>query len=301
MPGSGQVRRPADRRLPARAGRGVRARRPAGLPRAGALGRACADAEIAGLARAVADRYGGTMADVLRLAIPPRHAVESKRRRPPRRRLPPLRRRPPPTQGPGLWAAIRPGPPFLAALADGRSPRAVWSALPGPGLAGGDRAARSPRRSASGRGALIVVPDATDLALARGGAGRGHRGVGLRQPRRPARARRALPPLAVRCSAARSRSWRGPAPRCSRPVADLGLVVLWDEGDDLHAEPRAPYPHAQGRAAAARAPRRGGGADRRLREDRRGRPADRDRLGQAAGGRPADGARQRPGGQDRRR
>ena len=30
--------------------------------------------EIAGLARAVADRYAGTLADVLRLAIPPRHA-----------------------------------------------------------------------------------------------------------------------------------------------------------------------------------------------------------------------------------
>jgi len=29
------------------------------------------------------------------------------------------------------------------------------------------------------------------------------------------------------------------------PVADLGLVVLWDDGDDLHAEPRAPYPHAR--------------------------------------------------------
>ena len=31
--------------------------------------------EVAGLARAVADRYGGTMIDVLRLAIPPRHAT----------------------------------------------------------------------------------------------------------------------------------------------------------------------------------------------------------------------------------
>jgi primosomal protein N' (replication factor Y) len=29
------------------------------------------------------------------------------------------------------------------------------------------------------------------------------------------------------------------------PVARLGLVVLWDEGDDLHAELRAPYPHAR--------------------------------------------------------
>ena len=29
------------------------------------------------------------------------------------------------------------------------------------------------------------------------------------------------------------------------PVADLGLVAIWDDGDDLHAEPRAPYPHAR--------------------------------------------------------
>jgi primosomal protein N' (replication factor Y) len=29
------------------------------------------------------------------------------------------------------------------------------------------------------------------------------------------------------------------------PVHDLGLVVIWDDGDDLHAEPRAPYPHAR--------------------------------------------------------
>ena len=29
------------------------------------------------------------------------------------------------------------------------------------------------------------------------------------------------------------------------PVRDLGLVVMWDDGDDLYAEPRAPYPHAR--------------------------------------------------------
>ncbi len=29
------------------------------------------------------------------------------------------------------------------------------------------------------------------------------------------------------------------------PVHDLGLVVIWDDGDDLHAEPRAPYPHTR--------------------------------------------------------
>jgi primosomal protein N' (replication factor Y) len=29
------------------------------------------------------------------------------------------------------------------------------------------------------------------------------------------------------------------------PVQDLGLVAIWDDGDDLHDEPRAPYPHAR--------------------------------------------------------
>ncbi|MBA3618515.1 MAG: primosome assembly protein PriA, partial [Acidothermales bacterium] len=29
------------------------------------------------------------------------------------------------------------------------------------------------------------------------------------------------------------------------PVVDLGLAVVWDDGDDLHAEPHAPYPHVR--------------------------------------------------------
>jgi primosomal protein N' (replication factor Y) len=29
------------------------------------------------------------------------------------------------------------------------------------------------------------------------------------------------------------------------PVRDLGLALVWDDGDDLHAEPRAPYPHVR--------------------------------------------------------
>ena len=43
------------------------------------------------------------------------------------------------------------------------------------------------------------------------------------------------------------------------PVHDLGLVVLWDDGDDLHAEPRAPYPHAR-EVLALRAHRTGAAA-----------------------------------------
>jgi primosomal protein N' (replication factor Y) len=43
------------------------------------------------------------------------------------------------------------------------------------------------------------------------------------------------------------------------PVCLLGLVVLWDDGDDLHAEPRAPYPHAR-EVLALRAHRSGAAA-----------------------------------------
>ena len=43
------------------------------------------------------------------------------------------------------------------------------------------------------------------------------------------------------------------------PVAGLGLVVLWDDGDDLHAEPRAPYPNAR-EVLALRAHRTGAAA-----------------------------------------
>ena len=29
------------------------------------------------------------------------------------------------------------------------------------------------------------------------------------------------------------------------PLARPGLLAVWDDGDDLHAEPRAPYPHVR--------------------------------------------------------
>ena len=200
--------------------------------------------EIAGLVRAVADRYGGTMADVLRLAVPPRHAAAS-------RSAP----SPPPGYGAGagsgaeparpagLWGQYPDGPSFLAALADGRSPRAVWSALPGPGWPD-DIADAVAAVARSGRGAVVVVPDARDLRLvdaALASALGPGRHVVLAASLGPAeRYRRWL--AAVRGEVAvvagtRAAMWA--------PVPRLGLVVLWDEGDDLHAEPRAPYPHAR--------------------------------------------------------
>src|SRR6185437_4041163 len=117
--------------------------------------------EMLSLARAVADRYGGTLPDVLRLAIPPLHAATEAEPasevdgRDPAHRLP----RP----DPGPWMRYPVGPSFLDAVAAGRPARAAWTTLPGP--AWPDEIARAAVTAASaGRGAVIVVPDARDLA-----------------------------------------------------------------------------------------------------------------------------------------
>jgi primosomal protein N' (replication factor Y) len=232
--------------------------------------------EMAGLARAVADRYGGTVADVLRLAIPPRHArVENEG---PRAGRPdPAAPAPasddlgpeaadldpeaaPHIPGPGSWARYTAGASFLTALASGRSPRAIWTALPGPDWPA-EIARAAAATAAGGRGALIIVPDARDLdsvdrALsAEPALPAGSPHVCLSAGLGPAERYRRW--LTVRRGGAMVVA--GTRSAMFAPVARLGLVVLWDDGDDLHAEPRAPYPHAR-EVLALRAHRQGAAA-----------------------------------------
>jgi primosomal protein N' (replication factor Y) (superfamily II helicase) len=198
--------------------------------------------EIFDLARAVADRYAGTLADVLRLAIPPRHATaerEAPTAEPPEPDPAPPR---PGSQGPpepGSWARYPAGQAFLAALAEGRPVRAAWSALPGPQWPA-EIAIAAATTAAAGRGVVIVVPDNRDLArVDEALADVGH--VCLTADLGPAeRYRRWLAVLrgTVRVVA-------GTRGAMFAPACQLGLVVLWDDGDDLHAEPRAPYPNAR--------------------------------------------------------
>jgi primosomal protein N' (replication factor Y) (superfamily II helicase) len=227
--------------------------------------------EIFGLARAVADRYGGTLADVLRLAIPPRHAAAESAAADSAAAgaevaagavaadeapaagaaaadeapAPAAEAKPgaPPLPGPGPWARYPAGPSFLAALAGGRAPRAAWSALPGPHWPE-EIAVAAATAAAAGKGTLIVVPDARDLGLVGAalsdvlGAGR-H--VSLAAGLGPAeRYRRWL-----KVARGQARVVAGTRSAMFAPVAGLGLVVIWDDGDDLHAEPRAPYPHVR--------------------------------------------------------
>ncbi|MGV9375071.1 primosomal protein N' [Nonomuraea sp. NPDC003707] len=195
--------------------------------------------EIAGLARAVADRYAGTLTDVLRLAVPPRHA-KAESEEPAKQDLPPAE----PSQTESAWNAYPTGPSFLGALRDGRAPRAVWSALPGARGWAGATAEAVRATLDGGRGAVVVVPDGKDVALADGEFARvlgPGRHVALTADLGPAeRYRRWLKVLRGQV-----RAVVGTRAAMFAPVADLGLVAIWDDGDDLHAERLAPYPHAR--------------------------------------------------------
>ena len=193
LPGQGPVRRPRRRRLPDRPGRRHRSRRSRWrrLRRVVSASPCCSRGACRCRAQ-VADRYAGTLADVLRLAVPPRHArVEAEE--------PQARRDPSRPSRSTRWP--RPGRRTPAArpssrrLGEGESPRAVWTALPGRADWARRSAAAAAATSASGRGSSAAGPDARDVARLDAGA---HGPARLGPPRRPdrrPRPGRALPRL----------------------------------------------------------------------------------------------------------
>ncbi len=199
--------------------------------------------------RELAAAKAGSVADVLRLAIPPRHAAAEKALpAEPTTALVPTRGAVagPPTASPWFpYAAAR---AFLGHLASGGAPGASWLALPGIVDPAADWPAAladaALTAAAAGRGAVLVVPDHRDVA-------------------RVEAALKAVPdgPAYVRLTAdqgpqARWTAWLkalrghvrivvGTRAAAFAPVRDLGLVAWWDDGDDLLEEPRAPYPHVR--------------------------------------------------------
>ncbi|MFE5291557.1 primosomal protein N' [Isoptericola sp. NPDC056618] len=245
------------------------------------------------LARAVADRYAGTLADVLRLAVPPRHArvekevlaslvepdeepargdesagaddaqdrsqdasegAQSASGTPAGDRGAPRAVRRVAAGSTSAWSSYLGGEAFCRHLLAGQAPRAVWTPLPGLAPPTDDGPARVPHWAAAvaqaaratvagGRRVLVVAPDARDVervVAALGGAGLDDV-VRLLADDGPApryraflRARHGLADVVVGTRAAMFAS-----------VPDLGLVVLWGDGEDTLAEPHAPYPHAR--------------------------------------------------------
>lgn len=241
------------------------------------------------LARAVADRYAGTLADVLRLAVPPRHARVEKEvlaslaepvekagqdgadgaqdspqdvsdgaqstSEPPAGDLAvPRAVRPVAAGSVAAWESYLGGEAFCRHLLAGEAPRAVWTPLPGLAPPADDGPAHVPHWAAAvaqaaratvagGRRVLVVAPDARDVervvdALDEAGLDDVVRLLADDGPapryRAFLRARHGLADVVVGTRAA-----------MFAPVPDLGLVVLWGDGEDTLAEPHAPYPHAR--------------------------------------------------------
>lgn len=194
--------------------------------------------DVRRLVDAVAARYAGTRADVLRLALPPRHARAEKETRP----AAADDFEPPAVDGSG-WARYQRGERFLEALSQGRAARAVWQALPGEAWC--TRLAEAAvAASGTGKGVLAVVPDQRDIDALSAECVK-HIG-----------APRVIALSAELGPAERYRRWlavlRGDATvvigtraAVFAPMANLGLVMVWDDGDDNLAEPRSPYPHAR--------------------------------------------------------
>jgi primosomal protein N' (replication factor Y) len=193
--------------------------------------------EIRRLVDAVAARYAGTRPDVLRLAVPARHA-RVEREPTAAHRLPV-----PAPVDPSAWEGYARGAQFLAALAESRAARAVWQALPGESWA--DRFAEAAAQTIrAGRAVLAIVPDQRDLdALQRAATARIDESgvVALSAGLGPAaRYRRWLAALR-----GQARMVIGTRSAVFAPLSDLGLVMVWADADDSLAEPRAPYPHAR--------------------------------------------------------
>jgi len=171
------------------------------------------------------------------LAIPPRHAAAEKTQR-----AVPLLPVVEPVD-PAGWARYTGGGKFLEALHGGRAARAMWQALPGESWC--YRLAEAAAAAVSGgHGVLIIVGDQRDIdALLPAATALIDESVvvALAAGLGPsARYRRWLSVLR-----GQARLVIGTRSAVFAPVDKLGLVIVWDDGDDSLAEPRAPYPHAR--------------------------------------------------------
>lgn len=204
---------------------------------------------LLGLVEVVARRWVGMRSDVLRLAIPPRHAAAEKSVPEP---APPSVVGVGPVELPAQWADHPMVARFLEAVMVGVGARAVWTVPPGRDWAVALAAlADSVRRR--GLQVLIIVPDQRDVdrltAACREVVGGGANGRDLVADLSAgvgpsARYRRWL-----RAIRGHARIVVGTRSAVFAPLPELGLMILHDDGDDSFVEPRAPYPHTRDVAA----------------------------------------------------
>lgn len=200
-------------------------------------------AETTALITAVAERFAGTFSDVLRAAVPPRHArAESaaSSRAPMRAELG--------DQDWAVWDRYAHGRALLTRAQEGRltDVRGVWSAAPArPWTADVVALIRAVLSQEAG-GVLVVVPDAWDVtqlcdATAELATTRAVLSADLGPERRY---REFLSVLR-----GQSRLVIGTRAAVFAPVHDLRLVIVWDDADEAAWEQQAPYWNARDVAA----------------------------------------------------
>ena len=198
--------------------------------------------EVLALAEAVAGRYAGQTFDVLRQAVPPRHArVEGEPPSP----APDAEAPAAPSGSASCWADYEGGAELVDDIAAGRGSFASVTLRPDHGAQWPFALAELAGTAlAAGRGAVLVVPDhrdvsrlelACDQILGAGGY------VAMTADLGPAKRYRRF--LAV--SRGHVGVVIGTRSAAFAPVANLGLVACYDDGDDLHVEPRAPGWHVR--------------------------------------------------------
>lgn len=174
------------------------------------------------LCRAVAAHYLGTTSDVVRLAVPPRHAAAA--------------------AAPAAIPIPIPAVPLPAALQPGAG-RWVWTCPPGSDWAAVFAGTLAAVAGRGGRG-LAVVPDGRDVArlaaalaeLVPVGAVAALTGQGPAADRYTAfqDAMQGAVPIVI-----------GTRSAAFAPLHSPDALLLWDDGDASHAERRAPYPHSR--------------------------------------------------------
>ena len=202
--------------------------------------------EVWALARRLADRAAGVAADVLRLAIPPRHAraeqalLKSSAVVDEARSATPLVEE----ARSAVSKPASPIPGYAPELAEAAAAgaRLVVRAIPAPDAWAATAADLAAATSDRGETAILVVPDLRDVRRVLGALAARvpeDRVVRLDADQTTADRYRAF-------LAARTRSGLvvvGTRSAVYAPAGRLGLLLLWDDGDPLHHEPHAPGVH----------------------------------------------------------
>jgi primosomal protein N' (replication factor Y) len=189
--------------------------------------------DVLRLVERVAEHYAGSVHDVLRSAVPPRHARAERVTGEPVDTLA--------EPAADAWHHYEHGSALIDRIAKGEIVRAVWSTAPAHPWA--DDVAALVRSVRSG-GVIVIAPDAHDVHLIAERCSDGDPALLLADHGPERRYRNFL-----RILRGDRRVVIGTRSAVFAPMPDLALIVLWGDGDDALWEPHAPYWNARDVAA----------------------------------------------------